>query len=57
MKNTDIAELQQEIENRIAQMEDTDYEFPRCFSRLDYAITVIVAVICLAAIIGGAFLA
>lgn len=57
MKNTDIAELQQEIENRIAQMEDTDYEFPRRFSRLDYAITVIVAVICLAAIIGGAFLA
>lgn len=57
MKNTNIAELQKEIENRISQMEDKDYEFPRRFSRKDYIFTAVVAVICLAAIIGGAYIA
>ncbi len=57
MKKTDIAELQQEIEKRIITMEDKSYEFPARFSRKDYIITAIVAAVCLAAIIGGAFIA
>lgn len=57
MKNTDITELHKEIENRISQMESSDYEFPRRFSRRDYIFTAAVAVICLAAVIGGAFIA
>ena len=57
MKNTDLTELHKEIENRISQMESESYEFPRRFSRGDYIFTAVVAVICLAAIIGGAFIA
>ncbi len=56
MKKSDITELQSEIESRIAQMENENYEFPRRFSRKDYVFTAIVAAICLAAIIGGAFI-
>ena len=57
MINTDINELQKEIENRISQMENEDYEFPRRFSRNDYIITAVIVFICLAAVIGGAFIA
>lgn len=57
MKNTDIDELQTEIEKRIIEMENDDYEFPRRFSKKDYIITGIVALICLSLIIAGAFIA
>lgn len=56
MKKSDITELQSEIESRISQMESENYEFPRRFSCKDYIFTAIVAAICLAAIIGGAFI-
>lgn len=56
MKNTDISELNEEIERRIEEMERADYEFPRKFSKLDYVITATVAFICLALIIAGAFI-
>ena len=56
MKNTDLTELNNEIARRIAEMEREDYEFPRRFSKTDYIITAVVAVICLAFVIGGAFI-
>ena len=56
MKNTDLTELQNEIENRIYRMEDPGYEFPVRFSKKDYIFTAAVALICLAAVIGGAFI-
>ena len=56
MKNTDLIELQNEIENRISRMEDPGYEFPVRFSKKDYIFTAAVALICLAAVIGGAFI-
>lgn len=55
MKTIDIAELNTEIEKRIDEMEQPDYEFPRRFSKTDYIVTVTVAFICLALIIAGAF--
>lgn len=55
MKNTDLAALNEEIEKRIEEMERDDYEFPRRFSRLDYIVTAVVAVVCLALIICGGF--
>ncbi len=56
MKDKDLTELNNEIERRIAEMEREDYEFPRRFSKADYILTAAVAVICLAFIIGGAFI-
>lgn len=45
-----------EIEKRISEMESKDYEFAKRFSARDYFVVVIVCIVCLAAIIGGAFL-
>ncbi len=56
MKNTDLNELDIEIEKRISQMESDSYEFPRRFSKKDYIFTAVVAIICLAIVIGGAFI-
>lgn len=56
MKKTDLTELNDEIERRIAVMEEENYEFPRRFSKKDYIFTALVGVICLAFIIGGAFI-
>lgn len=56
MKNTDIAALNEEIERRIEEMESEDYEFPKRFSKLDYAVTAVVAIACLALVICGAFI-
>lgn len=56
MKNNDLTELNNEIERRISEMEREDYEFPRRFSKADYIITAVVAAVCLAFIIGGAFI-
>lgn len=56
MKTTDLAELNTEIERRIEEMEQTGYEFPRRFSKVDYIVTITVAFICLALIVAGAFI-
>ncbi len=55
MKNTDITALNEEIERRIEEMEREDYEFPRRFSKADYTVTAVIAVICLIMVICGAF--
>lgn len=56
MKKTDLTELNDEIERRIAVMEEENYKFPRRFSKKDYIFTALVGVICLAFVIGGAFI-
>lgn len=56
MKNKDLTELNNEIERRITEMEREDYEFPRRFSKADYIITAVVIAVCLAFVIGGAFI-
>ena len=56
MKNNTITELNTEIEKRIEEMEKPGYEFPKKFTRLDYAVTGTVAFICLALIVIGGFL-
>lgn len=48
--------IDREIEKRILEMEKSDYEFPKRFSRKDYIITVAVIIVCLAAIIAGAYI-
>lgn len=54
---TDITkEAEQEIENRIAEMEKPDYQAPEKFSRKDYILTFAAAIICLLTLIAGAFL-
>ena len=56
MKNTDLNQLDIEIEKRISQMESDTYEFPRRFSKKDYIFTAVIAIVCLAIVIGGAFI-
>lgn len=57
MKKSDMnEELETLIEHRIEEMESKDYEFPKRFSKRDYIVTAFVAVICLAAVIAGAFI-
>ena len=54
---TDIVkEAEKEIENRITEMEKTDYQVPEKFSRKDYILTAVAAFICLLTLIAGAFL-
>ena len=48
--------LDEEIEQRICEMEKTDYEFPRRFSKKDYIITGIVVFVCLGLVIADAFI-
>lgn len=48
--------LDKEIEKRIEEMEKPDYEFPGRFSVKDYIFTAAVALMCLAAVIWGAFI-
>ena len=45
-----------EVEKKISEMEDESYEFPKRFSKKDYIVTAIVILICLAGVIGGAFI-
>ena len=45
-----------EIEKKILEMEKESYEFPKRFSKKDYIATAIVILICLAGVIGGAFI-
>lgn len=56
MNENDLQQLSEQIEDRISQMENKEYEFPKRFSAKDYVITLMVVVICFAFIIYGAFL-
>ena len=48
--------LAEEIEYKISEMESESYEFPARFSKKDYIFTVVVILVCLAGVIGGAFI-
>lgn len=50
-----IQNLNAEIEKRIEEMEKQDYQFPERFSRKDYIITTVVAVLCLLGIVFAGF--
>lgn len=50
-------QFMREVENRIQKMENESYEFPKRFSKKDYIVTAIVIFVCLAGVIGGAFIA
>lgn len=49
-------QLDAEIEKRIAEMEGADYEFPERFGKKDYIIWAVVVVVCLVAVIAGAYI-
>ncbi len=44
------------IEERLSMMEGKGYEFGKRFCKRDYIITMIIILLCLAAIIAGAYL-
>ena len=48
--------LAEEIESKISEMESESYEFPARFSKKDYIFTAVVILVCLAVVIGGAFI-
>ncbi len=48
--------LTEEIESKITEMESATYEFPARFSKKDYIFTAVVILLCLAGVIGGAFI-
>lgn len=48
--------LNEEIEKRLSIMESEEYEFPERFGRNNYIVLVVVIVICLAAVIAGAWI-
>ncbi len=55
--NTDYEKLlTEEIESKITEMESPSYEFPTRFSKKDYIFTAVVILLCLAGVIGGAFI-
>lgn len=45
-----------EIEKRISEMEQKDYEFVKRMNAKDYLLVLVVCILCFAAIIGGAFI-
>lgn len=47
---------EKELERRIALLESDDCKFPGRFNKGDYIFTAVVVLLCLAAVIGGAFL-
>ncbi len=50
-------EFEKELEGRIALMEDDSYSFPKRFSKGDYLVATLVALVCAAALVaGGVFL-
>lgn len=56
MKDNYELRFMDEVEKRISEMENETYEFPKRFSKKDYIVTVIVILVCLAGVIGGAFI-
>lgn len=48
--------LVEEIESKLSEMESESYEFPTRFSKKDYFFTAVVILVCLAGVIGGAFI-
>lgn len=57
MKDNYEACFMDELEKKILEMEKDTYEFPKRFSKKDYIATVVVILICLIGVIGGAFIA
>lgn len=51
------ARLLEELESKISEMESDSYEFPRRFTKKDYIFTAAIILVCLAGVIGGAFIA
>jgi len=49
-------DIEKELEKRIELLESENYVFPKRFGKGDYIFTAMVILICLAAVIGGAFL-
>ena len=45
-----------EVEKKILEMEKETYVFPKRFSKKDYIATVVVILVCLIGVIGGAFI-
>lgn len=48
--------MKTEIEERIFEMRQPDYHFPKRFKKLDYISVTVVVVGCLAMVIGGYYL-
>lgn len=57
MKDEYEARFMEEVELKIKEMEKDSYEFPKRFSKKDYLVTAVVLLVCLAGVIGGAFIA
>ncbi len=55
MKETQF-DIEQEILNKISEIESETYIFPKRFQKQDYIVTIVVAIVCLAGIIWGAFI-
>lgn len=55
-KDTYEAYFMAQVEEKILEMERENYEFPKRFSKKDYIVTAIVILLCLAGVIGGAFI-
>ena len=49
-------EIEKELKNRIEQLESKNYVFPKRFDKNDYIFTFIVVIVCIAFVVGGAFL-
>ena len=48
--------LEQEILKKIEEMESPEYQFPKRFTKGDYTAAITATLICLAILIGGAWL-
>jgi len=49
-------EVTREIEAKVEEMESAAYEFPKRFSRRDYAVALVIAGVSLALVVAGGFL-
>lgn len=56
MKDNYELHFMDEVEKRISEMENENYEFPKRFSKKDYIVTGIVILVCLVGVIAGAFI-
>ncbi len=56
MQNNYDEKLEKQLSDKIAEMEDKDYVFPKRFSWKDYVITFLLVFLSLAGIIWGAYI-
>lgn len=49
-------EFEKELEGRLALMEEDGYGFPKRFSRRDYIVVALVAIVCLLGLVAGGIL-